>query len=487
MKQVKNKMSNYLKLGIFLLIIPLTLWNCKKDIVDYNDLDKENLEITSKKINQNLYGKKLQNPYSVDNMNTALQNLIKNGRVANIPVRTTHYYVKFIPKNEKELELIEGDESLDLYNYPLDYDISNININDIDSKEWYAAVPIDYQFPNTSYKIIENLYIPEDDGIPEDNTNLLVDEALKITNNLKVSKETSRRRKWYPHGKIQLRNTDSIKYQGLEGVVVKARRWFRTRRMRTNADGDYQATSSQFFRRPAHFSIIWEDYGYKLRRRWSTVGYHAGRYSDKWDWKIKSGEQWYYATIYRAAYHYYSKDIKGLRRPPAFYAWHRKLKIRAHYDTHPQGDGIGGSFPSSYIISNFAINIWNPFRKSSKIYGTTIHELAHTSHWLMSRSDYRNGDNILVESWAVGVSWSLTTMYYPNYYPNIDAGFGYDSTIIQAIDGFHPVENDFVTGYTIKELEDALEGVRRWKDYHNNILNSYNNATENNLHYLFNF
>jgi hypothetical protein len=483
MKRVKSKMLNYLKLGVFLLIIPLTLWNCKQDIEDYDSLIKINLKRTFKKGNQNLYGKKLQNPYSVSNMNLALHNLIKNGKGTNISIRTTHYYVKFTPKSEKELELIEGDESLDLYNYPLDYDMSNININEVESNDWYAAVPVDYNFPDVSYKIIENLYIPEDDNnIQENHSNLLVDEVLKITNNLVASEETSRR-KWYPHGRIRLRNTDLMEYQGLDGVVVKARRWFRTRRLRTNADGYYQATSSQFFRRPANFSIIWEDYGYKLRLRWSTLGYYAGRYSGRWDWDIESGEQWYYATIYRAAYHYYSKDIKGLRRPPAFYAWHRKLKIRAHYDTNNVGNG---DTPNN-LFFNFAINIWNPFRKSSEIYGTTVHELAHTSHWLLYPKGFHDtGRNKrFVESWAVGVSWSLTTMYYPEYFPRI--GGDYDDTVIRAIDGFHPIENDFVTGYTIKELEDALVGVNTFIEYHDNILNLYNNATENNLHYLFNF
>ena len=45
--------------------------------------------------------------------------------------------------------------------------------------------------------------------------------------------------------------------------------------------------------------------------------------------------------------------------------------------------------------------------------------------------------------------------------------------------------NDNVTGYTIREIEDALLGQRTWKGWKDNIKNRYNNATENNLDALF--
>jgi hypothetical protein len=41
-KQVKNKMLNHLKLGVFLLIIPLTLWNCKEDIDEVQQVNSSN-------------------------------------------------------------------------------------------------------------------------------------------------------------------------------------------------------------------------------------------------------------------------------------------------------------------------------------------------------------------------------------------------------------------------------------------------------------
>lgn len=43
---------------------------------------------------------------------------------------------------------------------------------------------------------------------------------------------------------------------------------------------------------------------------------------------------------------------------------------------------------------------------------------------------------------------------------------------------------DQVSGYTIRQIEDALHGEKYWN---NNIKNSYDNATENNSDASFSF
>jgi len=40
-----------------------------------------------------------------------------------------------------------------------------------------------------------------------------------------------------------------------------------------------------------------------------------------WNLNIKGGTQEYYATLFRAAHHYYYKNIKGLRRPSQNSFW----------------------------------------------------------------------------------------------------------------------------------------------------------------------
>jgi hypothetical protein len=72
-------------------------------------------------------GKKLENPYSVTNMKKALNNLKSTSKKTaattsgsvkatmsndiEIAIIPTHLYVKFIPKNDKELSILESDST----------------------------------------------------------------------------------------------------------------------------------------------------------------------------------------------------------------------------------------------------------------------------------------------------------------------------------------------------------------------------------------
>jgi hypothetical protein len=44
---------------------------------------------------------------------------------------------------------------------------------------------------------------------------------------------------------------------------------------------------------------------------------------------------------------------------------------------------------------------------------------------------------------------------------------------------------DQVSGYSIRQIEDALQSKKTWNEWRDNIKNSYNNATEKNLYALF--
>lgn len=54
-------------------------------------------------------------------------------------------------------------------------------------------------------------------------------------------------------------------------------------------------------------------------------------------------------------------------------------------------------------------------------------------------------------------------------------GYGYD-----ALD-----TEDEVSGYTIRQIEDALKGQKTWNAWRDNIISKYENTTEDNLNRLF--
>ena len=46
-------------------------------------------------------------------------------------------------------------------------------------------------------------------------------------------------------------------------------------------------------------------------------------------------------------------------------------------------------------------------------------------------------------------------------------------------------DRDQVSGYTIRQIEDALKGQETWEKWKDNIKNRYDNVTEDNLDALF--
>lgn len=230
----------------------------------------------------------------------------------------------------------------------------------------------------------------------------------------------------------------------------------------------------------------------------SSAKYRGPRSNSDWNLNIRGGTQEYYATIFRAAHHYYYENIKGLRRPPQNYSWHIQMKINAKYETN---NDINGSHCKDCrwfgIFSR--IKIYNPENSSSSIYATTIHELAHASHWELRRGRWSDTPDKVKESWARGVEWELTRMKYPSskykgqtWDTNLK---DYTLVVVDMIDGASTYSTrinegfrdtrDQVLGYTIKQIEDVLGKTSSWSGWKENIKNRYNNATEENLDLLF--
>ena len=60
-----------------------------------------------------------------------------NGRIASeIEIEATHLYVKFFPETKEEINLLQRD-SLELFNYPIDYEIDTLG-------DYYLEENMDY-------------------------------------------------------------------------------------------------------------------------------------------------------------------------------------------------------------------------------------------------------------------------------------------------------------------------------------------------------
>ena len=141
------------------------------------------------------------------------------------------------------------------------------------------------------------------------------------------------------------------------------------------------------------------------------------------------------------------------------------------------------------------IKIHSKWRPHVLLYSTTIHEMAHASHWKMSTASYNFGELKVSESWARGVEWALTRMVYPKYKGRDYKGSGDYTPIVADMidnpatdntnDGLSIDEGDSVKNYTIRQIENALDNEYSWEGWRNDIYNQTNNSTKSHLHDLF--
>lgn len=174
------------------------------------------------------------------------------------------------------------------------------------------------------------------------------------------------------------------------------------------------------------------------------------------------------------------------------------MKIAARFEDSDENNG-NISMPRRFLGMGNAIHIFNPKRPCSEIYSTVIHELAHASHWNIAKSDYNQENEEMYRirnSWARGVQYSLVRMKYPTYSGAITIRPRYTQLVVDLIDteadgtgnnGLSIAMGDNVSGYTIRQIEDCLLGVRTWDQWRTKIYNAYPaNATRRNLQTLFN-
>lgn len=460
-------------------------------------------------------GKKLENPYSVKNMKKAYQQLSPQTRAEakDFEISTTHLYVKFFPQTEEEVSILKVDTTINLYSYPLDYEIleeketENIYLDHTLFEDkpiaYYAAVKIDKLLPlKVPYEIIEELFIPDEDsdeqsdlvtrsGIPfnENFIERLVDESLKLTGNMDPQEiKTRAKSKWRPSGRITYYDESKKAILGVEGIKVKAKRWFTTHTGFVDANGNFSCNGR--FRRKADYKLDFERADFQvrdmeisrnnLRGAWN---YHMVRENKKVG-KFQHTSAYTYSIIFRAAYHYCYKNIYGLQRPPNQHALRAKIKI----DPVNKNTGtLQGKFTNGFFmgISAKHIEIYNHHSPIEEIYATTIHELAHSAHWVRDRKLFNKDiEKIVKESWARGVQYYLTKDVYPKYNGGPYCRGSYTGIVEDLVNEANLSRNssyygdwiysaksykDQITGYKLKELEDALAGVITWEQWRNKI------------------
>ncbi len=116
-------------------------------------------------------GDKLDDPYSLTNMQNAVAALYPDTKAGREGLTETDIYVRFLPKDNGQYDLL-SDMGVELIDHPLDYEIVREGdyYHDPELEEsqmtWqYAVVSPDFNFPSTiRYEVLEKCYIPERDA-----------------------------------------------------------------------------------------------------------------------------------------------------------------------------------------------------------------------------------------------------------------------------------------------------------------------------------
>ncbi|MCY4161990.1 MAG: carboxypeptidase-like regulatory domain-containing protein, partial [Flavobacteriaceae bacterium] len=291
-----------------------------------------------------------------------------------------------------------------------------------------ASVEVDDELPKgVPYEILSHLHLPNDYGDYEfiesghrqfsNFIESLVDESLRLTDNwedMVTPAENARSRKWTPSGTIKTYDSSEGSNIPVEGLKVRARRWFTTHTGMTNSSGYYRCDGS--FRRPANYSLKFERHDFQIRTStwlFNSAGVNGPKIERSWNPIFLSTKpESYDATIFRAAHHYYYKYIYGLNRPPQNNIWKTQLKLKAFFGSRGFQNGQFEGFPLRGFGLYSPIHIYRSNRLSVKIYATTIHELAHAAHWCQGKGIFNDSEVKVKQSWARGVEWFLTKTVY---------------------------------------------------------------------------
>ncbi len=281
-------------------------------------------------------GKQLENPYSIENMKLAINKLYPTRSA--VDLEPTHLYVRFLPKDSTELRLLDEEFELELFDFPLDYEIleEGTYYHDTEVPEskitWqYTTVKPDFTFPSSiTYEIIEECYIPNDeDNIEDEETraNLydLESKAFELagaTDKFNNDIETRSLKRYRPTGTIQVYDDKLNKLVGVKGVKIRCHLFVKWSTAFTDENGKYSMDSR--FRIGPHYAVVFDNTkGFDLYCNWGSLAranYNMGWHSKKGHNRnfYKNSVAWDWCSVNNAGYDYYKLcEREGVYKPPS--------------------------------------------------------------------------------------------------------------------------------------------------------------------------
>lgn len=375
------------------------------------------------------------NPYSLTNVQMAMDKVSVEMGQPTIKLKPTHYYVRFLPKDSTEYTRLLDSSNLMLFTYPLDRELTDEEVEFFENDTtntygypWhYTKVPTDYIFPDgIIHEILDEVVVEtfDDNDINAGVSNKLTEDVWDrvMIKSMRLPDQTAQTRssyKWRPYASVRYVDDFNGQTIPLVGVRVRCHHLLHFEECFTNANGE--ATSLGSFKQPARYKIFWEDQKYwDIRDGLTWQAKTKGpRMTGRWELVISGDtEDAMFAAIHRACRAIFHDNPFGITRPKR-----GRIKLCAFYkkDVGKNGDHAGitvGIWPDIRIFRKVKGNT----RSRWEITSTALHELGHASHHRAvvelpgsnRIEDFVLADGILKESWARGIQFAFMNWLYPN-------------------------------------------------------------------------
>jgi uncharacterized protein (TIGR02145 family) len=503
-----------------------------------------------------------QNPYSVENMNKTFKNFIlaNNANAKNIPELEANFlYVRFLPYGKEGVyELKAYDTCLALFKHPMDYNKIRKPVVYIDKSlpdsiiPYFAAVPVGYEFGTTPYEILQELFLTqpleEDEEDEQEGSHFvkakksnkankavatylesqgltpsqLETAAIPNSERLNAEIENNSKRilakntsidtdnivawslfpsKWRPSGTLTFKD-DFLGTRPLVGIRVTAGYSFYWRSSKTDNNGYFSSPERWTFSVDYEANFDSQQFLLEDGHSWYGEDLEIEKNNKKSAWnETFNGNQAKWCIVWTAAWNYWYGNIYGLKRPRQNEWWNQSLDIQVYYKNNNDYDNEAKKNTSGYyrtVVIFEDISIQTYGRNHIQIYGTTIHEVAHSSHYWnlkailgMSAVTYGLFPDILKETYADGIGRYLTNKHYGDGAWNKNYTIGKYTGLFEDLEdaystfaktGYIEKECDKVSGITAPMVEKAVFKttiINSWKKLKDSLINDYPNGTSN--------
>ncbi|MBO4435239.1 MAG: hypothetical protein J5769_07310 [Bacteroidales bacterium] len=378
-------------------------------------------------------GERLEDPYSVDNITKALENLYPSkGRVE---IEPTDLYMRFLPQTEDEYRLLESSVSI-ISDHPLDYRIvregdyyHDPSLPEGDITWQYVVVPKDYKAPSgLRCELIDKCYISEHDAVTRASDidwAAVEREAFRITGNESLLEPETKAASVCPAGRITV--VDPVlnegKPFGVAEVMVVCNSFVKFSSAYTDRDGYYEMPVS-FSSEPRYRLVFKNRKGFSLGLNLvllpasiSTLGKGSPEGKDACVMPSDDGGLYRRCVVNNSAYDYYSRcvgtDLDIPAPPRNLSIWILgEIKGGSAAMLHQGVFTDLGQLSEKYGKYADLLNIFLPditigcgdIKDYNSIYALTVHELAHASHYMSAGKEY----------WQEYIKYILRSFVYEN-------------------------------------------------------------------------